>query len=225
MTGFADIFKKSFLENYTNADVSAGYTLGIIVITCILAVYIFMVYRFVTKKTFYSRTFNITVAALSIVTASVILTVQSNIVISLGMVGALSIVRFRTAIKDPLDLLFLFWSIANGITCGAGMAEIAVITSVVLTVFILLLDKIPIGKAPRILVVDALKADSEKEILAVVQKYCRDYKIKSRNMNAEHLNLVMELRVKEEYELLKEINQLAVVGNVSLLSHDGEVTF
>lgn len=225
MTGFADIFKKSFLQNYTSADVSVTHTFGIMVITCFLAVYIFMVYRYVTKKTFYSRTFNITVAALSIVTASVILTVQSNVVISLGMVGALSIVRFRTAIKDPLDLLFLFWSIANGITCGAGMAEIAVITSVVLTIFILLLDKVPIGKAPRILVVDALKADSEKEILAVVQKYCRDYKIKSRNMNAAHLNLVMELRVKEEYELLKEINQLDVVGNVSLLSHDGEVTF
>lgn len=225
MTGFGDIFKNSFLENYTSADVTVTHTLGIMVFTCLLAVYIFMVYRYVTKKTFYSRTFNLTVAALSIVTASVILTVQSNIVISLGMVGALSIVRFRTAIKDPLDLLFLFWSIANGITCGAGMLEIAVVTSVVLTIFILIMDKIPLSKAPRILVVEAGKADSEKEILAVVKKYCKYYKIKSRNMNAHHLNLVLELRIKEEYELLKEINEMEVVGNVSLLSHDGEVTF
>ena len=225
MTGFGDIFKNSFLENYTSADVTVTHTLGIMVFTCLLAVYIFMVYRYVTKKTFYSRTFNLTVAALSIVTASVILTVQSNIVISLGMVGALSIVRFRTAIKDPLDLLFLFWSIANGITCGAGMLEIAVVTSVVLTIFILIMDKIPLSKAPRILVVEAGKADSEKEILAVVEKYCKYYKIKSRNMNAYHLNLVLELRIKEEYELLKEINEMEVVGNVSLLSHDGEVTF
>ena len=225
MTGFGDIFKNSFLENYTSADVTVTHTLGIMVFTCLLAVYIFMVYRYVTKKTFYSRTFNLTVAALSIVTASVILTVQSNIVISLGIVRALSIVRFRTAIKDPLDLLFLFWSIANGITCGAGMLEIAVVTSVVLTIFILIMDKIPLSKAPRILVVEAGKADSEKEILAVVEKYCKYYKIKSRNMNAYHLNLVLELRIKEEYELLKEINEMEVVGNVSLLSHDGEVTF
>lgn len=225
MTGFADIFKKSFLQNFTSGDITVTYVAGIMALTCMLAVYLFFVYRFVTKKTFYSRTFAITVAALSIVTASVILTVQSNIVISLGMVGALSIVRFRTAVKDPMDLLFLFWSIANGITCGAGMVEIAVVSSLALTVFILILDRVPIGKAPRILVVEAVGAGCEKEIVKTIEKYCKYYKIKSRNMNAQHLNLVAELRIKEEYELLQEINGLAVVENVSLLSHDGEVTF
>lgn len=225
MTGFADIFKKSFLQNFTSGDITVTYVAGIMALTCMLAVYLFFVYRFVTKKTFYSRSFAITVAALSIVTASVILTVQSNIVISLGMVGALSIVRFRTAVKDPMDLLFLFWSIANGITCGAGMTEIAVVSSLALTVFILLLDRVPIGKAPRILVVEAAGEGCEKEIVKVIEKYCKYYKIKSRSMNAQHLNLVAELRIKEEYELLQEINGLAAVENVSLLSHDGEVTF
>lgn len=222
---FSDIFKKSFVQNYSSGDMSLANIAVIMAITCVLAVYVFGVYRFVTKSTFYSRTFNITVAALSIVTASVILTVQSSIVISLGMVGALSIVRFRTAVKDPMDLLFLFWSIANGITCGAGLAEIAVVSSVVLTVFILVLDRVPVGKAPRILVVDAKTPESEKEVIAVIQKYCKYYKVKSRNLNAERLNLVAELRVREEYELINEINALEKVTNVSLLSHDGEVTF
>lgn len=222
---FSDIFKKSFVQNYSSGDMSLSNIVVIMAITCVLAVYVFGVYRFVTKSTFYSRTFNITVAALSIVTASVILTVQSSIVISLGMVGALSIVRFRTAVKDPMDLLFLFWSISNGITCGAGLAEIAVISSVVLTVFILVLDRVPVGKAPRILVVDAKTSESEKEVIAVIKKYCKYYKVKSRNLNAEHLNLVAELRVQEEYELINEINHLEAVTNVSLLSHDGEVTF
>lgn len=222
---FTDIFKKSFLQNYASGDMSVTNILVIMMITCVLAVYVFGVYRFVTKSTFYSRSFNITVAALSIVTASVILTVQSSIVISLGMVGALSIVRFRTAVKDPMDLLFLFWSISNGITCGAGLAEIAVISSVVLTIFILVMDKVPIGKAPRILVVDAGNPEAEKKIIEKIEKYCKYYKIKSRNLNADHLNLVAELRIKEEYELLREINELDEVTNVSLLAHDGEVTF
>ena len=97
---------------------------------------------------FYSKNFNISLAVMSLITAAIILAMQSNLVISLGMVGALSIVRFRTAIKDPMDLAFLFWSISIGIICGAGLYEIALVTSVGVTVFILVLDMLPVGKAP-----------------------------------------------------------------------------
>ena len=105
---FKDIFRNSFLEAFTKTEVAAGEVIVILLCTCLVALYIFWVYRLLTRKTFYSKNFNISLAALSVITAIVILTVQSNIVLSLGMVGALSIVRFRTAIKDPMDLVFLF---------------------------------------------------------------------------------------------------------------------
>ena len=113
--GFSDIFKKDFLASYTSDSISTIHIVSVLIITCIIAFYIFMVYRLVTKKTFYSKTFNISIASIAVITAAIILAVQSSIVISLGMVGALSIVRFRTAIKEPLDIAFLFWSIVVGI--------------------------------------------------------------------------------------------------------------
>ena len=118
---FSDIFKKDFLASYTSDTISVPHIAAVLLITAAIAFYIFITYRLVTKKTFYSKNFNIALAAIAVITAAIILAVQSSIVISLGMVGALSIVRFRTAIKEPMDLCFLFWSIAVGICCGAHM--------------------------------------------------------------------------------------------------------
>lgn len=120
---FGDIFKSSFINAFSGNEVSGGQTVVILLSTCLVALYLFGVYRVVTRKTFYSKNFNISLAALAVITAIVIMTVQSNIVLSLGMVGALSIVRFRTAIKDPMDLVFLFWAISVGIACGARMLD------------------------------------------------------------------------------------------------------
>ena len=132
--GFGDIFKNSFIARFTNEDISVLQIFGVLCLVALISIYIFAVYRLITRKTFYSKNFNISIAALAMITAAIILAVQSNIVISLGMVGALSIVRFRTAVKDPMDLCFLFWSIAVGICCGAHMAEIAIILSVFMTI-------------------------------------------------------------------------------------------
>ena len=129
--GYKDIFKKAFLEGYANVELGAIDIMMVFIIASLLGLFIFYIYRLVMKKTFYSLSFNISLVALTIITSSIILTIQSSIVISLGMVGALSIVRFRTAVKDPLDLVFLFWAISVGIICGAGLAEIAVIMSFV----------------------------------------------------------------------------------------------
>ena len=165
---FKDIFKKSFLEGFATAELTGRVILAALGIAAVLALYIFFVYRIMTRKTFYSRNFGIALVGVALITAALILTMQSSVVISLGMVGALSIVRFRTAIKDPLDLMFLFWSISVGIICGAGMAQIAVILSVGLTVAILLLEKLPVAKAPMILVVNAEGLDAEERVCAAV---------------------------------------------------------
>lgn len=220
-----DILKKSFLESITSADVTPQEIFLILLITTVLALYIFFIYRVLTRKTFYSKTFNISLAALALITAGIILTIQSSIVVSLGMVGALSIVRFRTAIKDPMDLVFLFWSISVGIICGARLYVIAVILSVFVTIVIFVLDKMPVAKAPKILVVNAQSLEAEDDILDIVEGYSTYYRVKSRNLSADQLDMVVELRVKDEKALVGEIHDLEGVHAVSLLAHDGEVTF
>ena len=223
--GFKDVFKKSFLEGFTSMDITTGKIAATLIVTALLALYIFAIYRLVTRKVFYSKNFNISLAVMSLITAAIILAMQSNLVISLGMVGALSIVRFRTAIKDPMDLAFLFWSISIGIICGAGLYEIALVTSVGVTVFILVLDMLPVGKAPMMLVVNSSEMNGEKAVLDVVGKYARYYKVKPRNLSKGRLDLVIELKVKEESALVSEVAALDGMLSASMISHDGEVTF
>ena len=223
--GFKDVFKKSFLEGFTSMDITTGKIAATLIVTALLALYIFEIYSLVTRKVFYSKNFNISLAVMSLITAAIILAMQSNLVISLGMVGALSIVRFRTAIKDPMDLAFLFWSISIGIICGAGLYEIALVTSVGVTVFILVLDMLPVGKAPMMLVVNSSEMNGEKAVLDVVGKYARYYKVKSRNLSKGRLDLVIELKVKEESALVSEVAALDGMISASMISHDGEVTF
>ena len=222
---FSDIFKKSFLDGFTSLDINIYTAASVMIITSIIAFYIFLVYRLVTRKTFYSKTFNISIAVIAVITSAVIITIQSSIVVSLGMVGALSIVRFRTAVKDPMDLVFLFWSICVGIICGVGLAEIAVLLSIIITAGIVLLDKIPVAKAPMMLVVNSCDLDSEQRITDIIKKYNIHSTVKSRNMTKESLDMIIELRTNAGSELLKEILDLNGVTTASLLSHDGEVTF
>ena len=223
--GFKDVFKKSFLEGFNGMDITTAKIAATLFVTALLALYIFAIYRLVTRRVFYSKNFNIALAAMSLITAAIILAMQSNLVISLGMVGALSIVRFRTAIKDPMDLVFLFWSISIGIICGAGLYEVALVTSVAVTVFILVLDMIPVSRAPMMLVVNSSKMDDEQTVLDVVGKYAKSYKVKSRNLSKGRLDMVVELRVKDESGLVSEVAALDGMIGASLIAHDGEVTF
>ncbi|MDD3206458.1 MAG: DUF4956 domain-containing protein [Lachnospiraceae bacterium] len=220
-----DIIKKSFLETFSIADINTTDILIVLLMTCILAVYIFFIYRIITRKSFYNKSFNISLAALALITAAIIITIQSSVVVSLGMVGALSIVRFRTAIKDPMDLVFLFWSISVGIICGAGLYEVAILLSIIVTIIIFVLDRIPVAKSPMILVVNSSDIKSETSITNLVAEFSRFYKVKSRNMTSGQLDMVIEVRVKEEAEFIQKMNEVNGVQSVSLLSHDGEVTF
>ena len=222
---FSDIFKRSFLEGFTSLDINIYTAASAMIITSIIACYIFIVYRLVTRKTFYSKTFNISIAVIAVITSAVIITIQSSIVVSLGMVGALSIVRFRTAVKDPMDLVFLFWSIVVGIICGVGMAETAILLSLIVTAGIILLDKIPVAKAPMMLVVNSSNLDAEQILLEIIKKYNIHNTVKSRNMTKESLDMIIELRTNAGSDLLKEVLSLDGVTSASLLSHDGEVTF
>ena len=222
---FQDVFKKSFMEGFTSMDITTSKVLATLLMVVILSLYIFLIYRVVTRKTFFSKGFAVSLASIAVITAGIILAMQSNLVISLGMVGALSIVRFRTAIKDPMDLVFLFWSISVGIICGAGLAQVAVILSIVITLGILILDQLPIARAPMILVINASDLESEERIEAIVTEYDKHFKVKSRNMTASTLDMIIELRTNKGGELVRSIMKEEGILSASLLSHDGEVTF
>lgn len=223
---FKDILKKSFLENYAHTEMDFKTIIVAILVTCIIAVYIYYFYRLVTKKSFYSKSFNISLAALAVITAAIILTIQTSIVVSLGMVGALSIVRFRTAIKEPMDLVFLFWSISVGIICGAGLFGLAIVASLAVTIVILLLEMIPQAKAPQILLVNYETGNDVdvriEEILKEKAGHCEE---KSRTITGGQVNVAYELRCQNGKELCNSLSDLSGVLSVSLLKHDGEVTY
>lgn len=220
---FTDIFKQSFLDGYASAGIRATpVALGL---SCLFALYIFLVYRVMTRKTFYSKSFNISLAGVTVITTAIILTIQFSIVVSLGMVGALSIVRFRTAVKEPMDLMFLFWSISVGIICGAGITEIALILSIILTIGMLALDKFPVVRAPMLLVVNATDIDAEGKVMAQVNQRARHARVRSRTMTAANLDLIVELRTDSGAELVRALMDIEGITSASLMTHDGEVTF
>ena len=225
MNSIKDIFKKSFLEGYGSIEVDIKSLAIALLVTLLIGLYIFFAYRIITRKTFYSKSFNISLVAIALITSAIIVTIQSSVIVSLGMVGALSIVRFRTAVKDPLDLTFLFWSIATGIICGAGFAGFAVILALVMTAALLILDRIPIAKAPMILVVNSRDAQVEEDIMEKISAFAKHSKVKSRSITGSGLDLTIELRTDKGRELISELVKCESVVSADLLSHDGEVTF
>ncbi len=220
---FKDIFKSSFLNELSSLShtTAAMY----LVMAAAFGFYIFLIYRVVTRKSFYNKSFNLSLWVLTVIIAAIIIAISSNIVLSLGMVGALSIVRYRTAIKDPMDLVFLFWSIAEGIICGAGMPILAAMLAVILSVGLFVLDYLPKIKPMKILTVSAGNKNSEDEILAIVAKYCKHYTVKSKVLSESGINLVIEFSSEQERACVDAVSSVPSVYTVSSLTHDGEVTF
>lgn len=222
---FSDVLKKSFVNSFTVADIGTGDICLVIAITLVLSVYMFFIYRVLNRKNFYNKNFNISLVIMALITASIIISIQSSIVVSLGMVGALSIVRFRTAVKDPLDLVFMFWSLATGIICGVGLFEVAIIFAIVITVALFALDWMPVSKTPMILVVQGNGIELEDAVDKVVEEYSKYYKVKSRNVSKKQVNLIFEIRTSNGKELLKNVSKIENVEHVSIIDHNGETAF
>lgn len=220
---FSDAIKKSVMDGFSGVDITTGEILTVLGITFLISLYIFVVYRVITKSAFYAKTFNISMAAISLVTAGIIMAMQSSLVISLGMVGALSIVRFRTAIKDPMDLLFLFWSIGTGIICGAGLFKIAIILSIAVTIAILVLQMIPNRRSPMLMIINSSNKNAEEVIFPILKSHTRFYRVKSRNITLNGVDIVCELQTASEQELVKAVSDVEGIDSVSLVAHDGEL--
>jgi len=222
---FTDVIKKSVLEGFQTGDLSTISMAVTLAMAAAMGLFIYVVYRLTAKGSFYNRDFNKSLATLPVITAGILLAMQSNLVISLGMVGALSIVRFRNAVKDPADLTFLFWSISMGIIVGAGLFELAVLLSLAATVLVFGLDLIPTFRAPCMLVVSGESGMEETQLLACVKAACPKVRIRSRNISKRGLEWILEVSVKDGGELVAKVAALPGVVSVNLMSHDGEVRF
>jgi uncharacterized membrane protein YhiD involved in acid resistance len=219
---FSDIIKKSVLESFAATDMSARFVAVILIETFIIALYIFFVYRFMTRTSFYNKGYAVSMAMISVITAGIILAMQSNLVISLGMVGALSIVRFRTAIKEPMDLLFLFWSIGTGIVVGAGLFSMGVMIAVFVTVGLAFLNMVPALSSPELLV---LKMDgaAEPSVMSIVKSGTTAFKVDSKSITKGATTLVIEVKTKDGSSLVNKIADVEGVISATLMHHEGEV--
>lgn len=220
---FQDALKRSFIAGFTGNTMPTSQMVITLGITFLMGLYIFFVYKQVNKSSLYDRSFHVSMAIISVVTAGIILAMQSSIVISLGMVGALSIVRFRTAVKDAMDLLFLFWSIGEGIICGAGLYEVAILVALVVTAGIFLLQYMPFTKVPYLLMVHATSLECEDAVLELVKSHSDGFQVKSRNLKKTGFDMILEVRTKEEKALIESLGEMDSILQVSLLTHEGEV--
>ncbi len=211
--------------NFSHDDITTSTILTMLVMVSIFSGYEFLVYRFISKRSFYSKHFNIALAIIPFFVASIIMALQSSLVVSLGTIGALAIIRFRTAIKDPLDMVYLFWSVHTGIVVGTGLYELGFLTSVIVSVFLFILDYVPTGKAPYLLVMNIREISAEESILAIVEKYTSHATVKSRNFSPNGLDMIIEIRTKKESAMMAELVDTESIKNVSLVAHTGEKEF
>ena len=218
-----DVIKSSVYESLGGGtNLSVMNILLLIVLACLVGVYIFTVYKLSSKSAFYSKDLNVTLAGMPLIVAAIMIAMQSNLLVSLGMVGALSIVRFRNAVKNPLDLLYLFWSISAGIIVGVGLYILAFVLCIVMTILLLLLDMVPNAKAPDLLV---LRADAKKvdyaQVEDVLKQMCKYHKEKSRCIKNGEAELIIEIKTAKKEELLEKITGMSCMTQVNCISHDG----
>ena len=218
---FTDIFKSNFLENVSNVSL-LDIALAIF-LSFAIGLMIFVVY----KKTFcgvmFSSSFGLLLITLPMITTFVILAVTSNIVLSLGMVGALSIVRFRTAIKEPLDIAYLFWAIAVGIVLAAGLIVLAVFGSVFIAIIMLIFSNKNLHDSPYIIVINCNSSASEEELQNFISKKVKKSVIKSKSVSKDNIELNYEVRLKDkDTAFVNELYQIENVENVILVSYNGD---
>ena len=218
---FSDIFKSSFLENVT--AVSPLDMVLTITLAFGTGLFIFFVYKKTYQGVMYSSSFGVTLIALTMITAQVILAVTSNVVLSLGMVGALSIVRFRTAIKEPLDIAFLFWSIAAGIILAAGMIPLAVIGSVVIGLILLLFVNKKPHRNPYIVVLSCADHGAETQAMQYLTHQTQRCVVKSKSVQPGHIEINAEVRLREENtDFVNTLCGIEGVNSAVLVSYNGD---
>lgn len=217
---FQDIIKKSVLKMEQFASISVLDTVIGLILSGAIGLFIYYIYKKSFRGVVYSHTFNITLVVMAMLTSLIIMTISTNIVLSLGMVGALSIVRFRTAIKDPLDIVFMFWSIAVGIATGAGAYPVSIIGSIIVAATILLLSRKQLKDMAYLLVIH-YRDNASDDVRYQLNKL--KYALKSKTINKDVIELIVEIKLREDNTaFVQDISAIEGVKDVSLVSYNGD---
>ena len=221
-----DIFSKSFIamqngmERFTAVEIIIN--LGV---SFFVGMFIFYVYKKTFQGVLYQRSFNVSLVAISMVITLIIMTISGNLVLSLGMVGALSIVRFRTPIKDPVDLVFIFWAITVGIANGVGYFNISIIGSVVMTIVLLIMTRKDEQEQPYLLVLHIPTAQDTTEVVAIVKKSVQRYMLKSKTITPAYEEITAEIRLKDDNtEFLNHLQDTGKVQKATIITYSGDLS-
>ena len=218
---FNDIFKSSFLENVTAISLP-DMALSLALSFC-LGLFIYFVYKKTYSGVMFSRTFGGSLVAMTMITTMTILAVTSNVVLSLGMVGALSIVRFRTAIKEPMDLAFLFWAIAGGIVLAAGMIPLAIVGSIIIGIILILFCNRKSLDKPFIAVISCQNANAEKLVADYLAGQVKKAVVKSKSAQQGNIELTYEVSLKgEDTAFVTALSEMEGVNSAVLVSYNGD---
>ncbi|SDZ39454.1 Uncharacterized membrane protein YhiD, involved in acid resistance [Proteiniborus ethanoligenes] len=220
---FNDIFKSSFLEKaveFSILDVSIAMLLSFAI-----GLFIFFVYKKTFAGVMYSASFGVSIMAMTLITTFIILAVTSNIILSLGMVGALSIVRFRTAVKEPLDIAFLFWAISVGIVIGAGLIPLGVIGSIFIGIVLLVFVNKKSSDTPYIIILNLEDDKAEEDSMIKIKSMTKKNLVKAKTVSRNGIELTVEVRLLDmSAKLLNELLTINGVNNACLVSYNGEYT-
>jgi len=220
-----DIFSKSFIA--MQSDMQQYSSIDIIInlgVSFFVGMFIFYVYKKTFQGVLYQRSFNVSLVAISMVITLIIMTISGNLVLSLGMVGALSIVRFRTPIKDPVDLVFIFWAITVGIANGVGYFNISIIGSVVMTIVLLFMTRKAEQEQPYLLVLHIPTSQDSKEVTSIVKKEVSKYMLKSKTITPEYEEITAEIRLKgDNTSFLNDLQKANKVKKATIITYSGDL--
>lgn len=209
------------LSTYNNNAVPASTIISVLIMVCFVAAYEFFVYRVVSHRAFYNKSFNISITVLPFFISTIILCLQSNVVITLGTIGALAIIRYRTAIKDPVDMVYLLWSVHTGICCGCQLYEVSVLTSIAVTAVLLLLNYINIGHSPYCLILHC-STTNEKRVINLITQNVKNPRIKNRNYTSSGIDMVVEFFSKNPVVVSEILSASDAVDKFSIIEYDAE---
>ncbi|HBS45592.1 MAG TPA: DUF4956 domain-containing protein [Paenibacillus sp.] len=219
---FSDIIKNSVIDNFVS-DISISKMLITLGMAFLIGYFIYLLYKRVFSGVLYSKSFNVSLMGMTMITATVIIAINSNPILSLGMVGALSIVRFRTPIKDPTDLIFLFWAAVAGIVTGAGFFTLAILGSIIIGLILFLFIKHSSIETPYLLVINCDGDESEREVHNHITKSVKRYNVKQKTVSANNIELTLELRLDDKVGgFVNTVSDLKGVKNALLISYSGD---
>lgn len=212
---------ENIINTYSNEYVNTTTILSVLLMVLLLSIYEFIIYRKVSHRSFYSKSFNIVITLLPFFISTIILCLQSNIIITLGTIGALAIIRFRTSVKDPVDMMYLLWSVYIGIICGCQLFEVGVLTSIIVTIVLLFLEHVNFGKKPLVLILHS-NNDIESYLKELFKNNKISNKIKSRNYTNNGYDFAIELSTKNIDKLKLDLSNNTSILKYSIIEYDAD---